>query len=164
MSVYHAKTIRGTSLADRLAKRLSPPNENGCILWTGAKNKGGYGTIGASGPSRKTFIVHRVAYELAYGSFDESLLVCHHCDVRLCCNPQHLFLGTHADNTADCVVKCRNVRGENHGCRKLNEASVRRIRDIYSKGISNYTDIAREFGISVGAIWCVVNRRNWKHI
>lgn len=77
-----------------------------CWLWQGAMFGNGYGSCAHWGEGRH--LVHRAAYRLLVGEIPDRLLVLHRCDVRNCVNPDHLFVGTHADNTRDMVAKGRN--------------------------------------------------------
>lgn len=64
----------------------------------------GYGTVGGRVLGTQA---HRTAWELAHGAIPKKMCVCHRCDVPLCVNLDHLFLGTHRDNTRDSVAKGR---------------------------------------------------------
>ena len=91
----------------------------------------GYGVIRRNYKSVRS---HRYAYflkhPLAVGNVNELKLHClHKCDNRLCCNPNHLFLGTNYDNLVDKVAKERQARGEKHGMSRLTEAQVLEIRE-----------------------------------
>lgn len=77
-----------------------------CWMWTGAVNGHGYGHCGRHG---HTHSAHRLAWELAYGAIPEGMSVLHRCDVPLCVRPEHLFLGTQADNIHDMHAKGRFV-------------------------------------------------------
>lgn len=69
----------------------------------------GYGIFnaGTGRANRRTVYAHRFAWEITNGPIPVGLLACHHCDNPPCCNPAHLFLGTHADNNADMNAKGR---------------------------------------------------------
>ena len=75
-----------------------------CWMWQGYKNNYGYGLIGTTGKKTQA---HRYSYTLAYGPIPDGLWVLHHCDQPACVRPDHLFLGTTQDNTADMIAKKR---------------------------------------------------------
>ena len=77
-------------------------------MWKGCVSKSGYGTIRKENNSFKTLRTHRLSWELTYGKIPENKLVCHKCDVKLCVNPEHLFVGTSKDNTQDMIRKGRS--------------------------------------------------------
>jgi hypothetical protein len=76
-----------------------------CWVWQGFVLRGGYGQVGYRGRSAR---VHRLMYELHHGELPDDILVCHSCDVRLCCNPEHLWPGDKRANGVDVVVKGRH--------------------------------------------------------
>ncbi len=86
----------------------------GCWIWTGSKAGNGYGQIWKDGRLAR---VNRVSYELYIGPIPDGLVVRHKCDVRLCVNPDHLEVGTHADNARDMIERGRHFsphRGKTH--------------------------------------------------
>lgn len=126
--------------------KLSEPNERGCILWTGCKTGNGYGRF-----SGLQLRAHRFAWELAKGPIPEGLLVLHKCDVRLCCNPDHLFLGTQAENVADRDRKGRTSKGERHYLAKLSDAQIESIKARVLRG-ERQNKIAKEYGVSTSFV------------
>ena len=79
---------------------------SGCWIWTKATNERGYGVFKVFG-TRRQIKAHRATYQEFVGAIPEGMDVLHRCDNPPCCNPEHLFLGTHADNMRDCARKGR---------------------------------------------------------
>lgn len=99
----------------------------------------GYGRIPFQGKSHKA---HRVAYLRAFGDFDKKLHVRHTCDNPPCCNPDHLILGTHADNMGDMAKR------ERSGRRKLSNAQRLQIKRLYAERGERIVDLATQFLVS----------------
>lgn len=93
---------------DRIRSNVKVNEETGCWEWQKKRDQRGYGrlTIRINKKHKKAF-VHRYAYELFVGPIPDGLIICHHCDNPPCCNPDHLYAGTHADNTADKIARGR---------------------------------------------------------
>ena len=139
---------------------------NGCWLWTGGTYEYGYGCffwghdeVSVNGMRA----AHRVAYELTYGPIPNGMKVLHHCDNPPCCRPEHLFLGTDADNSADKIRKQRHAHGTKSPQSKLTDAAVRIIRLESAKGISR-ASLARRFNVSAHVVFCAANYITWKHL
>jgi hypothetical protein len=129
----------------------------GCWEWTGITNPKGYGTCKFQ--HRSTY-AHRAIYIITRGEIPKGMFICHDCDNPRCCRPDHLFLGTAAQNNADMRIKGRSARGERNGCAKLTEGDVVKIRsDARSAEI-----IASEFGVSSSLISMIRTRKLWIHI
>lgn len=103
-------------LQDAVSKHLAAyghlsPEMQPCLLWPWGKRKG-YGAVFVGGRDRSA---HRVAYELIHPQIPDELEACHHCDVRACFNPSHIFSGSHCDNLTDAMTKGRMASGVRHG-------------------------------------------------
>ena len=135
-----------------------------CILWTKSTDACGYGMRKYQG---KVVRVHRIAYVIAHDlELDDikGLLVCHRCDNPPCHNPDHLFLGTHQDNTDDRQAKGRQVvhKGEDHGRAKLTWEAVEAIRKRYVPGVITQAALAKEFGVHHTIISKVLKGQLWR--
>lgn len=114
------------SFAERFWSHVNKTDGEGCWLWTGATTVKGYGHISAGRTSGKTILAHRAAWEMAgRGDIPDGLFVCHTCDTPACVRSEHLFLGTNADNMADCVTKGRMNTGDRHWARRMPERLLR---------------------------------------
>lgn len=129
------------------SKYLAIP-ESGCWLWSGAVDTCGYGVLWIDGKQEQA---HRVSWRLFKDSQISSLNVCHKCDIRSCVNPNHLFLGTQADNLRDAVAK-----GKLPG-RLLSEDDIVRIRRMIKSGCSERA-VARTFKVNRQTIRKIIIR------
>ena len=151
--------LKGRSVEQRLHDSYLPEPNSGCWIWLGHLNACGYGAFGFNGRSR---LAHRVSYEVFRGSFPKNKKVLHRCDMPCCVNPDHLFVGTQADNVADMESKNRayHPRGENHGHTKITVEIVRAIR----RDPRSERKIARAMGLTRAIVHNVKNGRTWGHV
>lgn len=140
----------------------------GCWLYDGCKETNGYGYIVNPLPDGPKFITaHRLAWIFTHGPVPDGMKVMHRCDVRACMNPEHLFLGTDADNTADKVAKDRHARGTRNSHAKLTDDQVREIRRSFKKKnlrVGNGRELARQYGVGQSTISYIVLGKTWRHI
>jgi len=129
-----------------------------CWLWIGGKSSFGHGRFRVG---EKLYSPHRLAYEFFYESIPENKHICHHCDNPSCVRPDHLFLGSHAQNMADMVSKNRHAHGSKSGGAKLCELDVWLIRQL--RHIKN-REVARFFSISESIVSQIHSRQIWKHV
>jgi len=132
-----------------------------CWLWMGHPDKHGYGRIRTGGRGTPTVFAHRLSYQMSYGVSPGESLVCHSCDVRMCVNPAHFFLGTHALNIADKIAKGRQAVGDRCGNTIIKEADLPRVLAALASGVTPKR-VATEHGVSVSAIYMIRrgHRRN----
>jgi DNA-binding CsgD family transcriptional regulator len=185
-----------TQAAIRFWSRIEK-QANGCWIWTGARGgyRRHYGVFNPTGRYPQVY-THRFAYELAHGPIPSGMYVCHNCptgDNPLCCNPDHLFLGTPTDNVQDALRKNQvprginsgsfqhrtpvvqsltqssfadssRPRGERNGNARLTAVQVREIRKIAASGTMTYTEIAQMFRIARSTVHQIISGRSWRHI
>lgn len=141
---YSTRRPRGQPFEQFLDSRVERIPEAGCWLWTGCTAGAGYGTFNEGGMR----YAHRAAYTHFIGPVPPGAHVLHRCDVPLCCNPAHLFVGTPADNMRDKAVKCR--------ARGLPEAFVRQLIAERCAGDPPRV-IAARHGMPVTAIYKIMH-------
>ncbi len=157
-----------------------------CWLWTSAVQSG-YGVFWLG--DGKSVKAHRFSYVLHFGEIPTGMMVCHRCDTPTCIKPDHLFIGTAADNMADRDSKHRQAcgdrngsrshpeqrprgaanwmhknkhllpRGENHPMAKVSDETAAQIRQLHTSGIG-YHLLSKQFGIPKTTIARIVRRKD----
>jgi len=140
-------------------ERVDRRGNDECWPWKRNCSKLGYG----QGSYKGVYPAHRAAYAIAKGAIPSGLCVRHTCDNPACCNPDHLILGTQADNTADRVSRNRSARGERHGSARLTEVQVVQLRKMYVDGHES-GELAELLGVSRRCITDALTGRKWSHI
>lgn len=154
------KPIR--SLLERFEEKFIPEPNSGCWLWTAATKEMGYGVIGLGTRADGTRKAHRVSWELYRGPIPAGMNVLHKCDTPACVNPDHLFLGTLADNAQDCARKGRNFVPDNRGERATwAKLTLEAAREIKRRRMTS-RQYAAAYGCSKSAVERIWEGRNWK--
>lgn len=168
--------------AERFWAKIDIQDEDKCWDWQASVSTSGYGQVvrGKMG-QQKSYRAHRIAYFLYHGIDPGEYLLCHTCPnaTKRCCNPLHLYMGTHTDNMYDAfddgvreahktkifhhVWKDDSKVGEKHHNAKLDATKVRQIRQWNRERVPE-REIARRLGVGSTAVGCVIRGQTWKHI
>lgn len=158
-------------LADRLWSHVDRSAVDGCWPFTGATQPFGYGIIGVGSRLAGSMLAHRAAFTVTNGPIPPGMCVLHACDNPPCCRPDHLFLGTHADNMADMATKGRAgvLPSEQYPRAVLTAKQVEEIRSRRHPGEQHRTgsgltvrELAAEYGVTHPEIVRIVNGERWE--
>ena len=147
--------------------RVEKQDEDDCWNWTGSKSQGTknpypYGVLGWKGKHARA---HRVAFELVRGAIPDGMMVLHTCDNTLCCNPAHLYIGDHAQNMRDMVIRKRRkgtATGALNGRSKLTQIQASEIRAMYAAGGLSQDKIASLYRVSQFCVSAIVRNKRYK--
>jgi hypothetical protein len=153
-------TARDLSPEERFWAKVD--RSGSCWLWTAARRGDGYGAFQVE--SQRQVSAHRYSYEIHHGEIPSGMVVMHSCDRPLCVNPEHLSLGTNAENAADSARKARRPRGSHNSQAKLTEGQVITIRLRYDTGGITQAELAEEYGVSLALVSTILARKAWRHI
>jgi len=142
------------SLECRFWDKVDKLGPDDCWNWTAKTSLDNYGQFSYKGRVNKA---HRIAWLLTHGSIPDNLCILHHCDNSLCCNPAHLFSGTHTENMRDMVIKCR------HSVQRLTPQQVKEIKIELSKGTIQRS-LAKQYGVTYPTICHIKNGKCWSYI
>jgi len=150
---------RMNQTAEQFWSRVAVGEPHECWEWTGHRSSKGYGRMGWKG---KLALTHRIAMSLTDNDWTNKLPVCHGCDNPPCCNPSHLWRGTHRQNYDDMVRKGRErrARGAEMPHSKITDQIVLTIR----ASTRTQKELAERYGISTSAISHIKAHRTWRHI
>lgn len=159
--VLKRKTASKSSVTFAEVMQNSTVVSSGCIEWQRAKNKKGYGVIRRKG--RCTLVTRWIMHVLYKFDLASELFVLHRCDNPPCVNPEHLYLGTEKDNTADKVRARRHNFGTKVPSSVLNETQVLEILKLRNNGLL-YSKIGKMFGVHKETVRQICLRNTWRHV
>lgn len=176
---FHCKSVKQIACSDDCRFKHYEGAAAGCWEWSGNRNSQGYGVFTRLiDGQRKVFSAHREAYRIYKGEPPSGMCVMHTCDNRLCTNPDHLVVGTWADNNRDRSLKGRSgsrtysdaekarysemLKGSGNALAKLSEAQAAAIKREHPD-MSN-REVAMLYGVSKAVACHIRTGRSWKHV
>jgi hypothetical protein len=144
------------SLVDRFISHIEKTDS--CWLWKGAKPNRYPSFRVDKNTIRKS---HKLSYEMFNGNVPDGMCVLHKCDNPNCVNPEHLWLGTKADNNKDRSVKGRSAPSPTQ---VLNVNQVKEIRAMYAPRKTTQAYIASLYGVTRSAIRAITSGKNWSKV
>jgi hypothetical protein len=155
-----------------MAKKIPPfkrlysnylERENGCWEWQG--QTGGTSPYGQIKVFGRFVGAHRLSYELYKGPVPENHVVCHHCDNPICINPDHLFIGTMADNMRDMISKGRRKQGKSNPRKGVKSSQAMPVM-VLGKKYGSINEAEKDVGVAHGSVryWLKTNNPKAKLI
>ena len=154
------KTWNMKSIRQRILESSTLNLVSGCWEWDKTIGRGGYGKIQIN---KAQVTASRASYEEFIGPIPDGMLVCHKCDNRRCCNPEHLFLGTHQDNADDMLSKSRSMHGSWHYKATIDESQAVAVFEMIKSGATN-SEIQGELGVGKNVIQSIKAGFSWNHV
>ena len=181
-SLQHPSTAE-----ERFFDKVLPEPNSGCWLWMAAvidDSRGPKYIRGYFFFEGRPQVASRASYRMFRGIIPDGMYVLHRCDVPLCVNPDHLWLGTKADNSQDMARKRRSfyhehprlsqkrliqgcnamgyahLQGASNHAAKLSPEQVREIRKLHGEG-QRIGALAAQFGLHRHSISNIVKGRTW---
>jgi hypothetical protein len=152
--------------------------KSGCWEWIKSKNPAGYGIFKnlddrtqKPGNKMRGMLAHRASYILHKGKIPDGKFVCHSCDNRACCNPDHLFLGSAKDNARDALRKgklavhnltYRPPKGKSFNA-KLTISDVEEIKRRISEN-HRVVEIAEDYFVTPQCIYSIKHGKTWREV
>lgn len=152
---------KAVPLADRFWSKVNVTSQ--CWLWQASITGGGYGQIGLGKRGSGRGDAHRVSWLLCNGPIPDDKQVLHHCDNKLCVNPDHLYLGTRIDNMRDALERGQKLIGSQCSFAKLNREQVLDIRKQRADGVTQQK-LADLYGVSRGTIYRATSETAYRDI
>ena len=136
---------------------------DGCWIWVGTLRPDGYGVIGIGRREEGLTRAHVLSWTLVNGEVPAGMCLCHKCDTPPCVRPDHMFIGTKADNARDRDKKDRVQHGVGHYAAKIGPKEVRAMRKLRESGMI-YREIGEAFGLSRNGASHAIRGLTWKRV
>jgi len=176
VAIWHEGEPMPTAMVKRFWRTVKK-SKDGCWLWLGSQFRAQPGRSPSArhglfnvcvmswrGPAWRHEAAHRISYELSIGPIPQHLYVRHRCDNPPCVRPDHLIIGTQADNIADASKRDRIRHGSTHPEAKLTEQSVEAIRHAYAKGDQTEASLASKYDVTWSTISQILRGKTWRRV